>query len=76
MLYSSVAGDVSGRPIFDAAAAGLPGLLPSRLCRHEPSFLDEPFLQPLHGLSVARKHQGLAFRESVSFARLLGPHLG
>ena len=43
---------------------------PSRLCRLEPS------LQPLHGLSVARKHQGLAFRESVIFASLLGPHLG
>ena len=45
-------------------------LLPSRLCRLEA------FLQPLHGLSVARKHQSLLFAK-VSFSPdCLEPHLG
>ena len=55
-----------------AAAAGLCGAASVRV-------LDGSFRQPFHCLSVARKHQGPGFRESVVFARVPAcrqPHSG
>ena len=74
MLYCSVAGDVSGWPIFDAAAPAAAGLCCAAGLRLLGlRRLDVSFLQPLHSLSVARKHQARLFAK-VSFSSRLPGH--
>ena len=79
MLYRAVGGDVSGWPIFDAAAPLLPGFAAPRLSCSSFGFrLDACHLAANHHFSdretlchslsagcpsVARKHQAPAFRE-------------
>ena len=74
MLYRSVDGEVSGRPIFDAAAPLLPGF-----ARRRVRVLDGiPPLFPTAG--VARKHQAAVFSQNAGFSpgfqAALQPHYG